>query len=448
MSIWNKVLTGFIFIASAAFFYMAVRTVKTYEYWNNKTHAYEFLVGVRKEFSRACQEGGKLVLMREGGEDRQLHSLRNTGLFDEAKAKAELEELETTPGIRQLQKEYDALTHLRGRIWFNCSPTENNGRFEVQIPADPHGIALKTLLYVFEEANLGEGEYLGEFQVVELGAGAEPRDVTIVPVQQMSAAETNRLAQSAAAGGPWVLYDTMPTDGHQAFADWDEEKKEQYLPEESVLEYITDGQKITKEDAEAKGLSGKVLVTDEEGNILHAYVDATGKMVNVTLEERGDEVVWVDDQTGDVVDPEKIVEREPEDGQPGTYFRPLRDYRLLFRDYYHQRTLLADEIESNSRKLAINQKTRQRAEEQRDAYTREKTVAEQELAEVEKERDALAAHRKALEARLAQVNQEIDRLLKANQATAVRIATIQRDAASRIDARTRGVAQTGTGRGD
>ncbi|HUT10308.1 MAG TPA: hypothetical protein VMY42_07425 [Thermoguttaceae bacterium] len=450
MSIWNKVLIGFVFVASAAFFYLAVRTVKTYEYWNNLADGHEFFVGVREQFSETCQDGGTLVVMREGGEDSELRSIRTTGLFNETRAKSGLEESETTPGIRELRKQYNHLTDSarRGRVWFNCSPSENNGRFEVQIPTDPHGIALKTLLYVFEEDNLGQGEYLGELRVVQLGAGAEPRGVTIGPAMQMTAAESDRLSDSAAAGGPWVLYERMPTDSYEVFADWDEEKKEQYLPEESALEYIAHGQKITKEDAETRGLSGRVVVTDEKGNVLYAYMDATGKMVNVTQEERDDEVVWVDEDSGDVVDADKIVDREPEDGQPGTYLRPLRDYRLLFRDYYHKRTLLADEIETNTRKLAINRKTRQEAEELRDAYTRDEATAKQELAEVEKERDALAVHSEALQARVAQVTQNIDRLLNANQATAVRIATIQKDAAGRIDARTRGMAQSGTEGGD
>lgn len=41
MSIWNKIVIGFVFVASVAFFYLAARTLKTHQYWRTLTLRHE-----------------------------------------------------------------------------------------------------------------------------------------------------------------------------------------------------------------------------------------------------------------------------------------------------------------------------------------------------------------------------------------------------------------------
>ena len=45
MSIWNKVLIGLISVASLAFFYLAVRTLKTRQHWQDLAQRLELKRG-------------------------------------------------------------------------------------------------------------------------------------------------------------------------------------------------------------------------------------------------------------------------------------------------------------------------------------------------------------------------------------------------------------------
>ena len=65
MSIWNKVLVGLIFVASLAFFYMAMRTLKTHQYWRQNAR------GHRKRLDEFQEKNRQLVKGSGEGEDYQ-----------------------------------------------------------------------------------------------------------------------------------------------------------------------------------------------------------------------------------------------------------------------------------------------------------------------------------------------------------------------------------------
>ena len=130
---------------------------------------------------------------------------------------------------------------------------------------------------------------------------------------------------------------------------------------------------------------------------------------------------------------------------PGVYFRPLTDYRVICHGFYQRRIDLADQIEAAKRELAIVQQAQQTAEANAVFRKAELDEARTALAAVIEERDAIEVHGKALKAEIDKRNSEIDQLLLYNQAVAAQIAKIQSDAAKAINARTLGMVQAGAG---
>ena len=150
MSIWNKVLLGFVGVASVVFFYTAARTLKTQKYWRE----------LEKQFSE------KLDALEK----------RNRELVDS-------DELEDkTLGIRRSEADLDRLLVNRGRVWEKCEPQKidpRTGQVAVNTDsANPNRISDKMILYVFEE---GEGQkggrYIGEFKADMESLGVADADI-------------------------------------------------------------------------------------------------------------------------------------------------------------------------------------------------------------------------------------------------------------------------------
>ncbi len=383
MSIWNKILVGFVFILAAVFLYMAARTLKTHEHWRSKAQQFE----------------EKLATAEVENEELQFadHELANTND-------------EITWGIKRLRLELHKLLIGRGRVWTNCQPGQvnsENGQVAVttDLP-DPHGIANSTVLYVFEEANTEEGgQYLGEFKVT---AVAE-KQIQLEPTMKPTAAQLKRLAKSR---GPWSLYEVMPADDHDIFTKFDDDGKlvpmdeadlKALFPEATVEQYVKDGQPATWEKIDEWGIDGYLA-------------DAGGKPL---LDENGERV----------------------EGSEGVYHRKLRDYEVLFKHYHTRHVVLTDLIESTKRDKQFVDAALADAQQQVAFREQQVNALKSELARVEGERSAVANHEAVLRSRLASIQSDVKKLLAHNQAVAGRIAEIQLKASEQIDARTRTVAQ-------
>ena len=153
---------------------------------------------------------------------------------------------------------------------------------------DPNAFTKNMLLYGFEEGDdQSPGKYLGEFRVdavseKAVGAGQHHAD------GQIHESKVKLLADNVMESkSPWVLYEMMPTDEHEAFANLSEDQKKWVTDE-----FLKDGQ----------------------------TVDANGKISQ-------------DRQT------DKKFER------------PLRDYLAIFRACEMHRTLFDDRQESATRDL-------------------------------------------------------------------------------------------------
>ncbi len=379
MNIWNKVLIGLIFFASIAFFILGARALKTHQYWR-----------------------------------QQVAQLEET-LATEAETYAQL-----TEQVRQLRIElYEQLVD-RGRVWYGCRPqpspdTQKTGGVVVVVEfPDPHQITPNSVLWVFDELPIENGgRYLGQFTVAGVG-GQGNMEVGLQPSVRMSQKDLARLAQSAGRNGAtWALYEIMPIDNHESLAELSEDELKAVLPQQTVEEYISDGQLMTLEEVKQRGLAGKVY-----------RIDANEQIVK-----------------SDGVPQEVEAENEK-----GKYVRQLRDYEQSFRQFGLERTALEDKIATTERNVRYITGAHADATLQlryrQDEHDRLKDT---ELPKAIRERDLVAAHLKAVEGTLAALQAAIQETIDKNQALAGEIARIQREATRIIDERTRTMAQAGAG---
>jgi hypothetical protein len=354
MCIWNKVLMGCIAVASVVFFYMAARTVKIHKYWSELAQQHERRISQLQEETRLLREGNG-----------------------------------TWMGIAKAQNQLHKLVIDRGRAWFNCTPRQGNtpGQVSVSIempaaeadaaaPASL-GIPAATVLYVFEKKDRQKGgQYLGEFKVTGVGK----KDVQLEPLRKFNEAELQRLTQS---GGPWVMYDTMPTDNHEAFAGLTESQLKPLLPAAVLAEYVRDGQPAQPGDPDRCKVAGK-------------------------------------------------------------YVRALRDYAGMRDTFFQQRTVLVDQIEADKRDQQYVEEALADAKTEVSFFETEKATVQALVKKYAEQRDAVLAHLRRIEKSLADFKAMIAQQLTLNQRMANQIGAIQFKA-RQIDQQTRVMAQATAG---
>jgi hypothetical protein len=202
MNIWNKVFVGLIIVASLGLFYVSMMTLKTHKYWRTSVNQHE------KRLAELPKEIETLKYGQAPGDDSL--QTRRIALYKEL---------------------ID-----RGRVWYDCAPQQVNPqtgevRVTVAKPA-PHGIAVKTVLYVFEAPGKPGGRFLGEFKV----AAADP--LLLAPTMTMVPDELKRLQESK---GPWTLRELLPNDSPEVFAGLNEQQLKEILPAGMVEEVLNDG---------------------------------------------------------------------------------------------------------------------------------------------------------------------------------------------------------------
>jgi hypothetical protein len=230
MSIWNKVLVGFIFIAALVFGYMTIRALKTQQYW-------EGLV--------------------------KIHQEKLADVLAKNKALVEAEKLENgNLGTVLAKRELDRVLLGRGRVWSNVAVKAHAGDTVTVEPEQTtsSGITPKMTLYVIEENDVQKGgRYLGEFEV----AHVDVKKVVLSPTRPLDPDEEQRLAKSH---GPWSLYEIMPVDKHDAFVDIDKAELDSLLPAGSRIEYEKDGKPAAPGD-------DKQFRVDTKGNYVRLLRD-------------------------------------------------------------------------------------------------------------------------------------------------------------------------------
>jgi len=194
MSLWNKILLGLICVVSLGFFHAAARTVKTYQYWAIKANDFE---GALKE------RNDRIVGLRTADHQHPL--------------------ADKTIGVQQLRIDLGRVLANRGRIWAKCEKQKAtiipSGVMEVKVGTEESVPNDKMLLYVFEEGDDQlPGKYLGEFYVKAVSVN----QVVLASTTQLVSSLSKHVTESKI---PWVLYEMMPTDEYEAFANLTEDQK-------------------------------------------------------------------------------------------------------------------------------------------------------------------------------------------------------------------------------
>jgi len=291
-------------------------------------------------------------------------------------------------GLRHLRHEMHRLTLDRGPVWFDAQPAQEvaeDGTVAVVVEQPvPHGIAAGVRLFVFEQGP--DGQYVGEFEVTESVDGS----VVIRPVMNLADWQLQRITQSQP---PWALYRSMPVDRHDLFISMNEDELKATIPDESIDEYLRDGQPAADDDPAARTAGYKA--------------DGT-----LAIDEEQDQVVEV------------------------RYVRQLRDYGWLLRDYAQQRTLMEvqrDALDADAARLSDAL-----AKSQQDVVYRQTEQANlgEDLEKFQVERQAITEHLARLEQQYAILQARLIEVLDQNVQRAAEFTSLKLEAARRIDALT------------
>jgi hypothetical protein len=253
-------------------------------------------------------------------------------------------------GVVQLRHEVAMKLTGRGRAWYNVVPQQveaATGEVRVGEITTPNGISEDLILYVFQQKVVAEdgseqaGAYLGQFQVTNIADG----QVVLVPQPKLLPRQLERLSQSQ---GPWAMYDLMPRDRLDMYADLSKEQLQAILPAQSVDNYIDHGKPGDPNKHPADRL-------DEEG----------------------------------------------------VYNRALRDYAGLFAEMNRRHVIQTDIVASVTADLASVQASIEQSRVQEGFMQTTITSLTAELAETQRQLDAVVAHRTNVETQLAGIEAKI-----------------------------------------
>ena len=453
--------TFFVFAGTVTFFAFASFVLKTHAAW--RSHHKDYVA----EIAKAEVEQGNL-----------LHG-------------DVLEVRQSEECIRSVRARLNDAIVDRGRVWTECTVTgANGGQINLRtVPASlpptaqatPNGIQPKTVLYAFAEKNSDEGfkvpgAYLGEF-VVE---NASDADVTIratLPLDQTQVQLVNQ------PGMTWTLYELMPLDGHEVFAEMDEiakmlvgldkEELKKYFPvprdlqgqpwpaekyDQFLDQYYRFNREATEDDppeetwVQVKFLEAHEFQVDSEAieSVLEGegrFFDRQGRAVEARLQqgeegtvrfEVGDTGIF-DLETADTLITDGVCEKV----KP-VYRRALHDYEHFFREtYYRVKELVADK-ERADRGMKTALETKALAEEQAAYRTTEKLKLEQDLVGFRTELNDITNYDQALQAEWAKTRLRLSELYRTNNQLAEELIRMQYQLADEINRRSAQAATSAT----
>ncbi len=389
MSIWNKVLLGFIFVLSLGFFYMAARTLKTHQVWRESAQKHEQAIRdtLLKTKIRPEEIYSEMVRMVA---EKSISP--NAETIQRILKEAEATRADQQNSLRLLKAQLDQEIFRRGRVWRGVQPVkpptvpDAEGNFELMVELSEELpiiseqdkkiplISEKMILYVFEEKPAQEkGRYLGEFSVSGVGG----KQLTLKPAKKLSEGQYRRLAQSR---GPWVLYERLPMDGYDLFEGLTEEQLRAMMPEAEYREIVKHGKPAEPEDP-------------------------------------------------------------PEYVHDGKYQRPLVDFAVALGYAHRRRSELIDLKKAADRDKATVDQAVANAQQEQKALEQQKAEAEKALAQMEAQRDAAADHLKEVENSLAAKQLEIQKTIAQIQDYTRQIARIQLEVSRKIEQRVQAALQ-------
>ncbi len=386
MSIFSKVLLGFVMIAAFGLFYVSLRMVKTWAAWRSKAVQHE---------QELDYVDAQILKARDGEEG--------------------------TPSIASLRSQLYAALVNRGRAWSDVRPNVNqDGSATATIDNLTDGeIAAKSVLYAFEMPAAGAGNYLGEFEVTAVNGQQVSLRPTILRQEDQR--------QLAASQGPWRLYEKMPSDGYELLAGADAGELQQMLPPEMILEFTKHGKPPTPGDPPSQVVMDLKFLKD------FGQLSAEDRNLLQQLEVAQDVVLAENQLPMNQIAGEQLVQAGIAEELGRYYQRPLRDFSVLFREFQRQIPVLRDSVAAMRKELGYIQTSVQISQ---NKESRDKEL----IAELTTERDrlleevaAMNGFKEELDKDLAKYQTNSQVLLKENARLAQELADKQLKAQRKID---------------
>jgi hypothetical protein len=369
---WGQVLVMLgIFLSTLGFFVLAAETLRIHAVLRKQ------VIELR---SNLADYQARNTALEKGSEDQNvINQMRNEEVpVLVMKDYAPLRSLAELDHLLLLE------TRRRGRVWWNVAPAGFNpqtGEITVNIARPvPAGVQAASVVALFEVGepqlpapNAPRGaQFLGQFRVTR----ADAQTATLEPILPLDNFERQRLAGSR---GPWTMYDTMPADRHQVFAEMSDDELKAKLPPQSAEEYLRHGQPAGPDDDETRVVG----------------FDADGKRLP----------------------PDQVNQAARK-----VYDRRLRDYAVEFDELSQRRLNLVVDIAATKQDVERLKAAHQSAQKLQ-AY-REDNIQKlnNDLAGITKERQAIEQHLAQVQRYLANGRQKLEEILRRNSEMARELA--------------------------
>ncbi|HZZ30167.1 MAG TPA: hypothetical protein VFE46_19370 [Pirellulales bacterium] len=417
---WYHITLGaFIMLLSLVWFYLAARTLQIQTVWRNEIAKYETALTQEAKSHDQLIQGGP-----GAGEKEHL-------------------------SFAQTQTNLEKMLQGRGRIWGggNESKETNDAHWAVvarkAIAPDgkitavvnsptPSGIEKNMVLYVFDDLPADSaGQFLGQFEVTAVNA----QEIQLTPALKLRPSELQRLALRRT--DPLILYEVMPTDSHEAFADWIKSHPQDWS--KIVSQLGLPGEQYAKDGQPPDANTPPELVWRRVKALKDFDVTAGSGANKQTQHVTADAVLELDPQSAQQQIAAGNVAPLPENN--AVYVRPLRDYVRLYRDLNLEiEGLLRTTAEVDSENAAV-QDAQQKASKDIEYRTAEIAALQRDLVRFQAEAEMIKNHVAALEKQVALVNDQVSAAEKQNQQYEVQLNAYQHQAAVEINRRIQAATQ-------
>ena len=404
----HAVIVLFLFFAGMGYSVLLGRVYKEREKWSTQA------IKLETQLTQLNEENHALVY---GTSDEKVLNRLEATRVDPAQGLADQFKM----GLLELKRKQDILAERRGRAWTGLQPTgevENDGSVTVRVIAPPKldendGIATEEqpavqvtnlaslnkddIVFAFE-MNAGDTSalFIGEFKVVQ----ANNKQAELVPthwqawnaVPEEVQFQRKQFEEAIERKGTWDIFSTMPRDSHDTFAFSDlppeerEAKLRAMLPDETVDDFIRDGQ----------------LVSDEVDENRRSPYSKTGKLLS----------------------PQEVAEL-PEDQIEYRYVRPLRDYSLALTSDANSIVLVTTRTALVLEDVRLVEQSRKSAEADGKVLLAKQEALNSDVAGVQKELSIAEAYFRKVETLHKRVNERLQSTLEANSRLVQRIAAAQ-----------------------
>jgi hypothetical protein len=415
---WYHITLGaLIMLFSVVWFYLAARTLEMQTGWRNEIAKYQTSLAEEEKTHDKLVKGGPDAT----GKDQ--------------------------PSFAQLQVDLEKMLQGRGRRWEQVTrkaTAPDTGKITAVVDKpDPSGIEKNMVLYVFDQADAGDGgQFLGEFEVTAVTG----QEVQLAPVLKLRPSEIQRFA--ARHGEPLIFYEVMPTDSREIYAELLKEIQDKFqrdgkpapdsaaiikdlfpaaVPDDVKEEYAADGQPPAAGEPQTDRVWRRVKALKDFDVSLGS--GATKQMQHVAA----DTELLLDPQSAQEQITAGNVAAVPENG--AVYIRPLRDYVRLYRDLNLRiESLLRTIAEVDGENAAVLD-AQQKVNKDIEYRTAEIAALQRDLVRFHAESDMMKKHVNALEQQVALVNDQANHAAEDNRQLETQLSNYQHQAAAAINRR-------------